>query len=285
MKYSLYSNKEKDDEYVFNLYLENQIDNRIDHYSFVNKIAEISNEPNITKIFGYSDLEVNDDYYLYPLDLDGVSVGNYYIVEEHPKFLKLKFEDGLLIGEWIIRKVDYDGYNVLFWKPPVEGYACPARSLSYESGKREPVIVEQKFNAGFPNLNGIHDFNGIAISTGIMTGGDLNTTLFDDNAIDRIYDYMNKNKKKLIVDFSHDFVDTGSISDVKLITNSDKKYIQIFGHSNKDITSNAGLSLAMKSTLEFDDDLNVYRWIDGEVIGVSILPDQRPACKICTVSH
>lgn len=276
MKYSIYFKGEN-----VELHLETQIVGRIDCYKFDGTLERFSNVPNMTRLFGYENINYNQPYYLYPIDLKKSSKGEYQVLEDKNTHLRLRFLSGILEGEWIIRRLNTG--QILFWKPITKEFVCPAKTMIDEVSSDIKQTVKQQFSS-FENVsNDPFMFEGITAATGVWTGADLHTTLFPDYAIDKIGNRMKTLMKDLFVDFNHNENFAGGIDEVDLVNNKKIKYIAVKGHSNIEVPKGAGLSLQLDSSLVWDNTLNIWVLNDAIPEGVSIMTNNKPACKICWV--
>lgn len=295
MKYSLYKETFEDGN-LFKLYLKLQ-DSTVVSYKFKTIDHMFSNLPNATRWFGQL-VYGEDDYYLYPIDQSGISVGEYEIIQAHEKFLKIKFTSGSLEGEWFLRNVT--GGEVLFWKPKPEGFVCHMKSvevINTDVPMENRITVDQAFSSEI--LIDGRDFSGPCISTGVATGIDRISTLFTLKFLKKLEKKLIKKMPELVVDVDHellqvigdklptqvekDSVNTGKITKIKLKENDKIDYIWCKGQTDYPIQNHAGLSITMKTELVWDDNLNIWVADDADPIGISITDKIQPACKICWV--
>ena len=285
MRYSLYKDTFEDLN-TFRLYLKLQ-DGSVVRYEFKTQDHMLSNLPTATRWFGK--LSFVDDYFLYPIDTSGISVGEYEIIQMHEKFIKIKFLNGMVQGEWYLRNIR-DG-EILFWKPKPEGFVCQMRSveISKLELREDRITVEQAFGAHLI-IDG-REFSGPCMSSGIVTGLDRVSTLFPDSFLRKFTKKLQNKMSDLIVDIDHEFLvtgdkegsNTGEITEIKLKENNRINYIWCKGRTNHPIPGNAGLSVTLKTEAVWDDDLNIYVAVDGDPIGITITDKISPSCKICWI--
>lgn len=287
MRYSLYKNRFEDVN-QFRLYLKMQ-DGDVILYKFMTPDLMFSNLPIATRWFGTFEFGT-DDYYLYPVDESGVSVGEYEIIQMHKKFIKIKFINGKLEGEWYIRFIK--GGEVLFWKPRPEGFVCNMNKAEViESiGDNDNLVVKQAFGAHL-EFDG-KDFSGPCISAGIVTDAFSRTsTLFTNKFLKKFTKKLQSKMSELIVDIDHEFLvtndkeesNTGKITEIKLNENDKINYIWCKGQTTHPVPPHAGLSVTLETEIVWDDKLNIYVAVDGEPIGIAITDKIQPACKICWI--
>jgi hypothetical protein len=291
MKYSVILEK-FDNSCILKVYLQNQ-NGSIDYYKFKSNIRDISNLPNITKMFGEVNLGYSEgDYYLHPIGLDGIETGNFNIIEEQDKFKKINFANGeILNGIWIIRKTNDGRY--LLWKPNIDNLNCPAMSFDKEI-EGEGIQVTQQY-ATFNNIIGEFEFEGIGITSGIVVGLDEHPTLVTPVMVRSMFKQMKLDQDKLFVDYDHrtltpssvhridSLVNEGSITNLELIDNNKLTYIYVKGKGDKPIELGTGLSVNWQSTIVWDNELNVFVLTAVNVLGFSLVKQMKPACKICFV--
>ncbi len=252
----------------------------------------ISDNPNATRWFGKLVLG-EDSYYLYPIDESGISVGEFEIIQMHEKFIKIKFLNGLITGEWYLRNVS--GGEVLFWKPKPEGFVCSMNTTVItderlsEMNTDNKIVIEQAFGSHLLIVD--NEFSGPCMSSGIVTGLDRISTLITDAFLRKFAKKLQNKMSDLIVDIDHEFLvtgdkeqsNTGSITEIKLKENKKLNYIWCKGQTTHPIPGHAGLSVTLKTEAVWDDELNIYVAVDGDPIGIAITDKISPACKICWV--
>jgi hypothetical protein len=289
MRYSVYK-YELEAGNEFRIYLKMQ-DGSVVCYKFLTLDHMFSNMPNATRWFGQIVLG-EDDYYLYPVSTTGIAVGEFEILQIHEKFIRVKFINGLLEGEWYFRNIT--GGEVLFWKPKPEGFVCGMNNVSIEEkieniAVTDKVVLEQAFGSSLV-IEG-RDFSGPCMSAGIVTGLDRVSTLFTNEFLEKFTKKLQNKIDELIVDVDHEFLatgdkegsNTGGISEIKLKENKKLNYIWCKGQTTHPLPVNAGMSVTLKTDAVWDDELNIYVAVDGDPIGVSITDKIQPACKICWV--
>jgi hypothetical protein len=271
-------------------------DGTVISYKFLTQDHMISDNPNATRWFGELVIGEND-YYLYPIDESGISVGEFEIIQLHEKFIKIRFLNGLITGEWYLRNIN--GGEILFWKPKPEGFICTMNSTQVT----ETVSVEDKINV--TQAFGAHlvidgrNFSGPCMSSGIVTGLDRVSTLFPDSFLEMFTKKLQDKMPELVVDIDHellqimrgnvpteeekDFTNTGEINEVLLKKNKKLNYIWCKGQTTHPVPAHAGLSVTLETEAVWDDELNIYVAVNGEPIGISITDKIQPACKICWV--
>lgn len=290
MRYSLYKNRFEDVN-QFRLYLKMQ-DGDVILYKFITPDLMFSNLPTATRWFGKFEFGT-DDYYLYPIDENGISVGEFEVIQMHEKFIKIKFINGKLEGEWIIRHIK--GGEVLFWKPKPEGFVCGMNHIEVVEREaidstRDILKVKQAFGAHL--LIDGRNFSGPCMSAGIVTDAHSRTsTLFTDKFLRKFTKKLKSKMSELIVDIDHEFLttgdkegsNTGKITEIKLNENDKINYIWCKGQTTHAVPAHAGLSVTLETEIVWDDKLNIYVAVDGEPIGIAITDKIQPACKICWI--
>lgn len=287
MRYSLYKDQLEDIN-IFKLYLKLQ-DGSVVCYKFKTVDIMISDKPNATRWFGEMYFD-EDDYYLYPIDNNGISVGEYEIIQLHEQFVKVKFLNGIISGEWYLTNIK--GGQVLFWKPRPEGFVCNMKSVEIsevENRGTEKITIEQSFGAEVI-IDG-REFSGPCMSAGIVTGLDRISTLFTESFLRKFTKKLQDKMSELIVDIDHEFLqtgdkegsNTGKIEQIKLKENSKIMYIWCKGQTTYPVPRHAGLSVTLKTDAVWDDELNIYVAVDGDPVGIAITDKISPACKICWV--
>jgi len=282
MRYSFYQSFGEDGN-VFKLYIESQMLS-VRCYKFETNVKSISNEPGITRLFGQEIFDMIGNYFLYPLEYKDVEIGDFIVLEDNEKVLRIKFPeiDGkLLQGEWIIRRLSSG--DVLLWKPLPVVFTMPTKNVIVNSeNKSEIRNVKQQFSIFQISSDG-EDFEGIAAAEGIWTGQDLHTTLFTDKIIESIFEQMNNSLDNQLVDYNHDFINDGKLTNISLETANGIKYIRVWGKGNKPIPMGAGLSMILNSSIIWDKNLNVFILLDAKPEGVSIMTSGHSACTICMI--
>lgn len=288
MKYSLYKYQFEDTN-EFRLYL------RLpdgDTVCYVFKTADLifSNVPTVTRWFGERVLD-QDDYYLYPIDDSGITAGEYEIVQIHEKFLKVKFKNGEIEGEWYIRAVHNSGF--LFWKPRPKGFVCPLRDVVVNSVQTiDSNAVREKEQAyGAELVISDTEFSGPCMTSGIVTGMDRTSTLFTDEFLRKFSKKLQDKIGDLIVDIDHEFLQTNNLEEsntgkiIEIMLKEDKRinYIWCKGQTKYPIPAHAGLSMTLRTKAVWDEELKIWVAVDGDPIGVSITDKIKPACKVCWV--
>lgn len=261
----------------------------------------ISDNPNATRWFGELVLGENS-YYLYPIDDSGISVGEFEIIQMHEKFIKIRFLNGLITGEWYLRNIS--GGEVLFWKPSPEGFVCGMNSTIITEERLSGMNTDDKMtvNQAFGShlLIVDNEFSGPCMSSGIVT--DMHSkisTLFTDAFLEKFTKKLQNKMSDLVVDVDHellqimrsnvpteeekDFTNTGGIIEIKLKKNKKLNYIWCKGQTTHPLPGNAGMSVTMTTDIVWDDELNIYVAVDGDPIGITITDKINPACKICWV--
>ncbi len=282
MKYSFYQYF-GEEENVFRLYIQTHENGIVRCYEFKTDIQGISNEPGITRLFGKEVFDIAGNYFLFPLDFNNVEVGNFIIMQEDDKFVRLRFvtEGNILQGEWLIRRLSTG--DVLFWKPFPAVFTTQDRTVTVQASDNTlEVEVEQSFSL-FELEVLDNTYSGIAAAEGIWTGQDFHTTLFSKDIINTIFAQLDGNLDKMLVDYNHDLINDGLIKTVSLHEDRGIKYIRASGTGNKPIPPGSGLSLLIKSKLKWDNNLNVFVLLDVETIGLSIITENNPACTICMI--
>ena len=266
---------------VFRLYIE--MPKGVLCYEFKSNIKAISNEDGITRLFGKQIYDIAGNYFLFPLTFDNVEVGEFMLMEDAEKFVRIRFLESnkTLQGDWLLRYLSSG--DVLFWKPFPDVAVMPTKDVQViqEDGEELPII-EQRFSVFEITTDG-HNFDGIAIAEGIWTGGDFHTTLFTDKIIESLAQQMESNMQDQLVDYNHDFISSGKLTNVKLEKRRGIKYISVKGIGDKPIPLGSGLSILIKSTLKWDNNLNVFVLLDAEPKGISIMTETFPACTICMI--
>ncbi len=281
MRYSFYQSfNEKVN--VFRLYIQ-MPNGSVRNYEFASNIKAISNEDGITRLFGKEVSDVAGNYFLFPLQFDNVDVGEFMFIEENEKFVRLRFleNDKPLQGDWILRTLSNG--DVLFWKPFPVVSVMPTKDVQVfkENGEELPVI-EQRFSV-FGVITEGTNFEGIAAAEGVWTGADFHTTLFTDKIIESLAQQMRDTMEIQLIDYNHDFISSGALSEVELREERGIKYIYVKGVGDKPIPFGSGLSILIKSTLKWDNNLNVFVLLSAEPKGVSIITENIPACTICMI--
>ena len=263
------------------LFLQMQEAGRIDCFKLKGELGAISNVPNMTRLFGTEIQNFNEPYYLFPIDLSVASSGEYKVLQENEKYLKVQFLSGLLSGIWILRRLNTG--EVLLWKPADDNFVCPAKSMitPVVSSFAQPVV--QQFSSFVASTDG-KTFSGVAAATGVWTGLDMHTTMFPAYTIEKMYHKMIQNMGSLVVDFNHDLQNKGGIDKVTLHDDKKIKYISVEGHSDVEVPRGAGLSIMTVSDLRWDDNLKVFVADDSTPLGVSVITKGNPACTICRVN-
>jgi len=280
MRYSFYQFFSEEVN-VFRLYIE--MPKGVLCYEFNSNIKAISNEDGITRLFGKQIFDIAGNYFLFPLTFDNVEVGEFMLIEDAEKFVRIRFLENnkTLQGDWLLRYLSSG--DVLFWKPFQVVSVMPTKDIQViqENGEELPVI-EQRFSVFEITTDG-HNFDGIAAAEGIWTGGDFHTTLFTDTVIESLAQQMKNNMEDQLVDYNHDFISSGKLTNVKLEERRGIKYISVKGIGDKLIPMGSGLSILIKSTLKWDSNLNVFVLLSAEAKGISIMTETIPACTICMI--
>lgn len=281
MKYSFYYSGEKD-KTTYRLFLERQFG--VGGWKFETNIKAISNQPGITKLIGKEFYDFGGEYMLYPLDFKQVETGEYFLIEQHDKYLKIRFlgENTILQGDWIIRRLMGPNDNWIFWKPSAEVFALPTRNIADGNVEEDELVLNQKFSAFKLSTDGF-EFEGIAAAEGIWLGMDNHTTLFTDDIIEEIGQQLISKKENLIIDYNHDQMNDAKIENIVIKEQSNMKYIEITGVGNKFIPLGSGLSLTLNSTLLWNNKVNAWVLTKVDVIGVSIITEGSPGCTICMI--
>ena len=299
MRYSLYRT-ELDNSNLFELYLKNQ-EGDVMKYRFETQDIMFSNVPNATRWYGKLSV-CEDDYYLYPISDNGISVGTYEIIQLHEKFIKIRFNSGTIEGEWYIRYLfEIDGeVEYLFWKPTPEGFVCPMQHVEISKLMENPskeIEIQQAYATEL--IIKEHEFSGPCMASGIVTGMDRNTTLFTDEFLEKFTKKLQDKMDDLVVDIDHELstvmkrdiptdaekelVNVGKITEIKLNKNKKINYIWCKGQTNYMLPRHAGLSMTLRTKVVWDNDLKIYVAVDGDPIGISITDKIRPACSVCWV--
>lgn len=284
MRYSFYQHFDKTAN-IFKLYLQLPDELYVRCYEFITNAQGISNIPGITRLFGRQVIDHAGEYFLYPIHFDNVEVGYAGLLHKEDKFLRIEFSevenDSTLKGKWVIRYLSNG--EVLFWKPLPVVYTLPTKNLEVVVKEGDKVIeVEQQYSV-FELKASDGKFEGIAAAEGVWTGRDYHTTLFSDKDIESIYQQMADKVQDMFVDYNHDFIGNGKLSEVTLKERHGIKYIDVKGEGNSPIPLGSGLSLIIKSKLKWDTNLNVWVLSAAEPKGVSILTHSNPACTICMI--
>ena len=285
MRYSFYKGDPDAAGYsTFRLYVETA-DGPVLSYKFMSDIQEVSKEPGITRLFGKQVEDIAGEYFLYPVDYNNVEVGYFDVIEVSEKFIKLKFmeqEGNSLEGIWYLRLLSSGG--MLFWKPFPVVSVMPTKNVEVKLEEGEEIIpIQQTFNVFSVAEEIDGSFSGIAAAEGVWTGGDLHTTLFTGGIIEKIAEQMGDKMKDQVVDYNHDFVNSGRINTVELREERGIKHIFVSGKGFKPIPHGSGLSITLKSTIKWNNNLNVFVLIKAEPLGVSIITASTPACTICKI--
>lgn len=278
MRYSLYKYS-KDGIYEYKLFFESQFGNVVG-YKFTSDNEKISNEFGVARLFGSKIFDIAGEYMLYPVQHDDVEIGEFYVVEEHDEFIKMIFSDVNkgLTGVWIIRSLSNG--ETLLWKPFPLVSTMPKVTKDLDTS----LFIKQTQNFALFRLehNG-YDFTGTAVAEGVWTGIDKHTTLFTSEIVDQVYDKMKDTLDSQIVDYNHDSVNKGKLTDITLKSYMDRKYIEVKGISSSSVPLGSGLSVTLDSTIVWDNNLNVWVLVSAEPIGVSIITENTPACTICMI--
>ncbi len=281
MRYSFYQSFNEGAN-TFRLYVQMPNGN-VKQYEFNSNIEAISNEDGITRLFGKEVFDIAGNYFLFPLQFDNVDVGEFMFMEDNEKFIRLRFleNDKALQGDWILRFLSNGG--VLFWKPFPVVSVMPTKNVQVTQDNNENLpIVEQQFSIFELHADG-NDFDGIAAAEGIWTGNDFRTTLFTGEIIESLAKQMHDNMEGQLIDYNHDFLNSGKLTEVSLQEQRGIKYIAVKGVGDRPIPLGSGLSIFLKSTLKWDNNLNVFVLLNAEAKGVSIITENRPACTICMI--
>jgi len=277
MKYSLYQNKTE-----IKLYIQTQ-KGLVKGYQFFSNIENISNIPGMTRLFG-AETEMDNDYPLYPIDYSIASVGKFDLIEQTEKFTRLNFEKeekAVLQGEWLLRHLSTG--ETLFWKPYPTVGVMSTKNIDISQKDGEVIkTVDQQFSVfaieAFENT-----FSGIAAAEGVWTGADFRTTLFTDEIIQKLAKDMKNNMSTQLVDFNHDFIPAGKLTNVELRKERGISYIFVEGITERPVAFGAGLSILIKSTLKWNSKLNVYVLLEASSLGTSIITESKPACTMCMI--
>lgn len=281
MRYSFYQSF-NDGINVFRLYVQ-MPSGDVRQYEFTSNIKAISNNDGITRLFGKEIFDIAGNYFLFPLQFDNVDVGEFMFMEDNEKFIRLKFleNDKTLQGDWILRFLSNG--SVLFWKPFPVVSVMPTKNVQVTQDNNENLpTIEQRFAIFELHADG-NDFDGIAAAEGIWTGSDFLTTLFTGEIIESLAKQMQDNMEGQLIDYNHDFLNSGKLTNVSLQERRGIKYIAVKGIGDKPIPLGSGLSIFLKSTLKWDNNLNVFVLLNAEAKGVSIITENRPACTICMI--
>ncbi len=281
MRYSFYQSFNNSVN-VFRLYVQ-MPSGDVRQYEFTSNIKAISNEDGITRLFGKEIFDIAGNYFLFPLQFDNVDVGEFMFMEDNEKFIRLRFleNDKTLQGDWILRFLSNG--DILFWKPFPVVAVMPTKNVQVAQDSNEELpTVEQRFSIFEVTSDG-HNFDGIAAAEGIWTGGDFHTTLFTPEVIESLGQQMQSDMDNQLVDYNHDFINSGKLNEVEVKERRGIKYIAVKGIGDKSIPFGSGLSILIKSTLKWDTNLNVFVLLNAEAKGVSIMTENRPACTICMI--
>jgi len=282
MRYSFYKAQMEVDG-IFRLYIETH-SAFVRCFEFKSNIKAVSVEPGITRLFGKEIFDVVGNYFLFPISTDNVEIGEFSLIEDTEKVLKIKFidSDSSLQGEWVLRRLSTGEW--LFWKPFPMVAVMPTKNveISLEQGEIiEPIA--QSFGIFDLERVGDNSFRGILAAEGIWTGGDRHTTLFSDRIIVSLVQQMQDDINNQLVDFDHSFENEGSLFKVELREERGIKYIWVEGVAQRAIPHGAGLSITLKSTLKWNSKLNVYVLLSATPIGLGIMTGSKPACTICMI--
>jgi len=280
MRYSFYQFFSGDIN-VFRLYIE--MPKGVLGYEFKSNIKAISNENGITRLFGKQIFDIAGNYFLFPLTFNNVEVGEFMLLEDAEKFIRIRFLESnkTLQGDWLVRHLSSG--DILFWKPFPIVAIMPTKNVQViQENNEELPIIEQQFSIFGAVADG-RNFEGIAAAEGIWTGSDFHTTLFTDKIIESLAQQMKENMTVQLIDYNHDFISAGMLSSVELKEERGIKYIFVKGVGDKPIPFGSGLSILIKSTLKWDTNLNVFVLLNAEPKGVSIITENIPACTICMI--
>lgn len=279
MKYSIVKIDEK------NITLMLHQEDGVKQYTFASDIPKLSNMPGLTRLIGrYSGIP-SETWLMFSEQGNHERIldsGEFIISEHTEKYTMLSFSGKKLNGNWVLRKL-MDG-QVLLWKPLQFNAIIECASKKSIGVIPEELTSDSKmvdFNFSHVVLED-NQLSGVGLAAGVWTSGEGVTTLFTEDIVKDIFKQMQDNLINMIVDFNHDFVNTGRLTEVKLLKDP---ILRIFvkGVSNKFIPRNAGISIAIKGKTEWNPDLNVNVLVKGVPIGVSVLTLSAPACKVCWI--
>lgn len=281
MRYSLYK-AETEEGLLYRLFVKTQ-NGPVKGFEFQSEVQAFSSKPGLTRMFGKQIHDFNGDYYLYPLDYTTVQVGEFNLIEDTQKFMKLEFlgEDNSLKGEWILRKLSNG--QTLLWKPyPLAGEMTIDEPQNFSEGEIE---VTQSYSIFDIENVGDNIFRGIAAAEGAWTGTDFRTTYFNKDIIESLGNDMVSGLDKMLVDFNHDEISHGKLTLAEVREVRGIKHIYVEGVTDKTnpVRLGSGLSIMIKSKLKWDSNLNIYVLISATALGVSVITESRPACTICMV--